>query len=374
MKDAPDQTECRLLPSRPIRPLLTLLALALAVPLQATPARADANISAGNWGVYTGGRDGVYPAYQHAKGKRKKILAKAALQPRAAWLTHATPLDKVEDYFKEYIDNTRHGDPDKLVQMTIFREFPRTEAHRNIPLTEQEQADYRTWIDRAAKAIGNTRALILLEPDMPENAPEAGKSKGLQVADPAVRLGLVRYAAQKLSSLPRTTIYLDAGAADWIDVARMVPVLQAAGIEYARGIFVGATHRTSVGADAVFAGKVIDALAAVGHPGKRAVLDTSDNGRPYTTRQFKRKHPRGNYNDPFVCRSKREKRCQTIGVPPTTDVTASRPALKLKPKQAAALATYVDAFLWIGRPWIGGNGTAFSAKRTAQAVRTSPFL
>ncbi|MFT4286419.1 glycoside hydrolase family 6 protein [Nocardioides sp.] len=354
--------------------LLVLLTLTLAAPLTAMPAHAEANIAAGNWGIYTGGRDGVYTAYAQAKGKRKRTLAKAALQPRAAWLTAATPMDKVELYFREYIDNTQHGDPDKLVQMTIFREFPRTEAHRDIPLTAQEQADYREWIDRAATAIGDTRALILLEPDLPENAPEAGKAKGLEVADPEVRLGLVRYAAQKLAALPRTTIYLDAGAADWIDVGRMVPVLQAAGIEYARGIFVGATHRTSVGADAVFAGRVIDALAAAGHPGKRAVLDTADNGRPYTTRQFKRKHPRGNYNDPVVCRSKREKRCQTIGVPPTTDVTAPRPALKLKPRQAAAVATYVEAFLWIGRPWIGNNGAEFSASRTAQVVRTSPFL
>ncbi|MDH2416558.1 glycoside hydrolase family 6 protein [Nocardioides sp. CER19] len=344
---------------------LLAVTLAPAVPAHA----ASANPLVGGWGLYTGQWDRTYPTYRQAKGRKKRLFAKVALQPHAAWFT-SPDIPKLVNNLGEYIRNTQHGNPDALVQFALFRQWPHGEKRRNVPLTPQEQAAYRDWIDTAARVIGRSRTMIILEPDLALDSP--GRSRP-RTADPAVRLSLVRYAAQRLSSLPRTTVYLEAGSPDWLRAPAATRLLVSAGVRYTRGFALGGTHHTSVHADLRYAARIVARLGRAGYPAKHAVLDTADNGHPFTYQQYRRRHSHQSFLTPVSCKRKAQRLCVTLGAPPTTNPAAYRRKLGLNRVEIARLHGFVDAFVWVGRPWRGDNGRNFSPRRLLQEASTTPF-
>ena len=54
--------------------------------------------------------------------------------------------------------------------------------------------------------------------------------------------GLRISAAKLFSALPHTTVYIDAGAADWLSVGQAAWLLENAGVQYARGFSLDDTH------------------------------------------------------------------------------------------------------------------------------------
>lgn len=342
--------------------LLLGLTVAPTVPAGAT----SPNPIAGGWGVHTGRWDMTYPAYRRAHGRAKRLIGRVALRPHAAWFTNPDPAS-IPKNLGNYIRNTQRGNPDKLVQFALFRQWPRRESKRNVPLTAGEQAAYRAWMDTVVRTVGNARVMIILEPDLALDAP------GGHTVDRAVRLSLVRYAAQRLASLPRATVYLEAGAPDWLKVSTATRLLIDAGIAYTEGFALGGTHHTSVGADVNYAASIVGRLKAAGYGVKHVVLDTADNGHPFTYQRYRRHHSHHSFLTLVTCKRKRQRVCVSLGVPPTTNVTAYQRKLHLTAAQNAKLAAYVDAFIWVGRPWRGGNGKSFSRPRLLQAARTTPF-
>lgn len=335
-----------------------------------TKVERDDPLIGGRWAVYRGPWNGIYPAYQRATGQNKALLGKIALQPRAIWFTANLGTSRIGNDVRQFIADQQQGDPDALVQLAIFRQWPREEAGRGTPLSVAEQADYRAWIDRVAEAIGDARVAMILEPDLGLDAvPNDPHDK--RTADPAARLALVRYAAHRFGELPRTSVYLDASDSDWLSVAKEVPLLSAAGIDDVRGFALGATHYSSVADNIDYGTELARALAEAGHPGKHFVIDTADNGRPFTWAQYYAKHRGGDFDNAEPCRSTAETQCDTLGIPPTTDVTD--PRLHLTGTQADRAEQYVDGYLWFGRPWLVRQAAPFSLQRSLQVARTTPF-
>ncbi|MFT4263176.1 MAG: glycoside hydrolase family 6 protein, partial [Nocardioides sp.] len=328
-------------------------------------------LAGGTWGVYRGPWNGIYPAYQRASGTNKALLAKIALQPRMLWFTSTFSTRSIGSAISSTIKaQQKEGGADTLVQLALFREWPGGENARGRALSRKQQSDYRAWIDAAAKAIGNARTAIVLEPDLGLNA-VPNNSWEKRTKDPATRLALVRYAAQKLSALPRTSVYLDASDSDWLSMAKIIPVLQAAGVEYTRGFALGATHYTSVADNLDYGKQIVDALAAQGITGKHFVIDTADNGRPFTWAQNRAGKPGGPFDNANTCSSTSQTRCDTLGIPPTTNVTDSRLGLSAAQQQIAL--AYADGYLWFGRPWLINQASPFSLKRSLAVARTTPF-
>lgn len=333
-------------------------------------------LSGGRWGVYQGTWDGLWPAYTAATGTAKSLLGKEALQPRAVWFTANLPTGKVQQYTRDYIAEQQAGDLSTLVQMAIFRQWPTEEAGRGTPLTAAQQADYRNWIDQVAAGIGDARVAIILEPDLgldapvsPHEDPHAGT---LHTADPAVRLALVNYAARTLAALPNTTVYLDGSSADWLSIPQAVQTLTAAGIAAVRGFALGATHYSATANEITYGASLVQALAAAGVPGKHFVVDTADNGRGFTFPGYYAKHPGGFFDNAEPCTSPAEDQCDTLGIPPTTQVTGQA-GLGLDAEQTADAAAYVDAYLWFGRPWLDDQAWPFDLTRALQVAATTPW-
>jgi len=293
------------------------------------------------------------------------------LQPRVRWFSRGLPLRDVEPRISDYIAATQHGHPNTLVQLALFRIFPRGEDQRTKPMTAAEVTAYKAWMRRAAAAIDSARVAVVLEPDLAELAPPA-RTGAPRVPDAAVRESLVAYAARLLSALPRTTVYLDAGDADWLSVDKAVTLLRRSGVRYARGFALGATHYSSVRANVVYAKAVAVGLAEHGLTGKHAVLDTADNGRGFTWPYWHTHRQRlGNdFDNARICASRTTRLCDTLGLPPTWRVT--RRSLGTAAVNRAA-ATYVDGFLWFGRPWLDRQAAPYDQSRALRAARSTPY-
>ncbi len=316
----------------------------------------------GTWGVYKGGADGVYPAYEAATGRQKRLLAKVALQPRVRWFGGWMPRSEVRSKVRDYITETQAGNSQTLIQMAIFRLWPNGESHGNDPLTAEAQAAYRAWVDAAARGIRSARVMMILEPDL------GAALKGWR---PAVRLRLAKYAAHVFGALPRTTVYIDGGASDWLTVSQAASLLRSAGVGSVRGFALNATHYDSTVANIRHGRQIVAALARTGLPNKHFVINTADTGRPFTWLQYWHAHPNGNFDNAAVCRTKTERRCVTLGIPPTWHVADA--AWHLPPRVATQARRWCDAYEWIGRPWLVNQAAPFSLSRTLAIARTTPY-
>jgi endoglucanase len=342
--------------------LIALVALAAVLSpssrVAATPASGNplANLT---WGNYDGPKDEVFPAYWAATGTNKTLLAKIALRPRVRWFGAWISNDQIGRTIHDYIANVTGGRSDVLVQMAIFRLLPNeAEACKRLATTA-ERTSYRQWIDRAATAIGSTHVALILQPDLPhwECAPNHSPLPKQMVA----------YAANEFSGLPHTSVYIDAGAADWRTVAQAVPMLKTAGIAYARGFALNATHYDSTARNVEHGYALVYALAQAGIHNKHFVINTSNNGKPFTYAQYQGT----NYNDAYTCTSTTQLRCVTLGIPPTWHVADTR--WKLSDRVRAHAAERVDGYLWIGRSWLRNQATPFVLDRALNMARTTPF-
>src|SRR4051794_39136963 len=313
------------------------------------------------WGVYKGSGDQAWTPYLKAHGQKKRLLAKIALTPKAKWFGQWIPTSQVTGKVRDYISNAQAGDPEALVQMTVFRLKPwEDDACKRLP-TAREQRDYTRWIDRFAAGIGDAHVALVLQPDGPFALCAPGGSP--------LPSQLVGYAAHTFSALPNTSVYIDAGASDWLrsDPAQALKILLPAGIDTARGFALNTTHYASTPAEVAFGAAIVKALAAAGYPDKHFVVNTAANGAPFNGYDYHGP----NYDNAATCRTVGQQSCVTLGIPPTTDV--ANPAWGLSATDAANAAACVDGYLWVGRPWLYMQSDPFDLKRALAVARTTPY-
>jgi endoglucanase len=311
------------------------------------------------WGNYSGPLDEVFPAYRAATGTTRQLLARIALRPRMRWFGSWYPNDEAERIAREYLENVTRGRSDVLAQMAVFRLEPWEHAACGRLPSTAEQASFKRWIDAFAAGIGSARVALVLQPDLPFALCVPHRS--------SLPLHLVAYAARRFSALPHTTVYIDVGAADWPTLGQAIAMLRAAGIRYARGFALNATHYDSTEHEIAFAARIARALGAARIRRKHAVINTAANGRPFTFQQYHGP----DFDNAAVCRTRSSQRCVTLGIPPTARVTDPRWGLSARVRDLAT--TVVDGFLWIGRPWLFDQADPFDLQRSLALARTSPF-
>lgn len=316
----------------------------------------------GPWPHYTGHAEGAYAAWRDSTGTTKDLLAKIALRPRVIWFTDGSKPAGATELVRQRIRDFQRGNPDAYAQLAVFGLYPKGESRRTEPFTNAMQDTYKAWINNVARGIGSSKVILVLEPDL------AVAWTGWR---PNVRFALAAYASRVLSKLPNVTIYLDGSSADWLPADKAVRMLVRAGVRNVHGIALGSTHYDSVSSNILYGATLVRRLAARGYPGKRVVIDTADNGRPFTHKQFYARFPNGAFDNANLCRTKTELRCLTLGIPPTTNVASTRWGMSLKVRNTAA--TYVDAFLWFGRPWLYKQATPFQLHRALAVARTTRY-
>ncbi len=166
---------------------------------------------------------------------------------------------------------------------------------------------YHAWIRQFAKGAGAYRVIVVLEPDA-----LGLMTKCLSPADQKARLAMIRDAVDVLEATPGTSVYIDAGNANWATAVEMAKRLSGAGIADADGFALNVSNYIAIDKTVAYGHAISAALG-----GKHFVIDTSRNGNGAT--------PDAQWCNPDG---------RALGLPPTVD---TRDPL-------------IDAFVWVKPP------------------------
>jgi endoglucanase len=336
---------------------------ALAVPASAFAGAANSGLPTATsnpvdgvrWGTYQTDStdpavDGPSAYYNSARNADDRAtFAKLLAVPRFRWFGAWVPTFNegrkwgARKTATSYIAAVQRGDRNVAVGIGVFRLAPfEHEACKRLP-TAGETSEYKRWIREFAAGIGDSRVILLLQPDMPFTLCLPHHSP--------IDLQLISWTVSQFAALAHTTVYIDSGSSDWQKPATAASMLRRAGVAKARGFALNVTHVDSTAHEVAY-GKKIVALLARKRIHTHFAVNTSMNGRPFTTQAHWRTFIAGT-----VCNTLSSRACVTLGQPPTTQTgTAS-----------------CDAFLWFGRPWIN-NATRRSYDEVLRLVRTSPYF
>jgi endoglucanase len=133
-------------------------------------------------------------------------------------------------------------------------------------------SEYQTWVGRFAAAIGQHKAIVLIEPD------GLTATYCLDASHLNERYSLISYAVGKFKANPNATVYIDGGNHGYWGAVEAAPVLQSAGIAQADGFFLNSTLYHYTTAEVAFGRALSAQLGVLGIPSKHFVVDTSRNG------------------------------------------------------------------------------------------------
>jgi endoglucanase len=292
------------------------------------------------WGPYEGPSDSLWAAYASARGRRRTLLGRLAVKPRALFIGSWIASSRIKSVAQEIVQGTQQGNPNVMTQFGTFELNPwegswSGEGQWNVAASER-------WYKGLATGIGDARALVILQVDLPF----AAKTRNQQPET------IDAYGTQVLSANRHTTVYLDAGAFGWLSPAQQGALLISNGIRHARGFSVNDTQYGSMSQELEYGDQIVAYLNQHGIAGKHFLVNTAQNGQPYLAGQVS-----GPSNNTPRCSSGTQTLCQRTGIPPTTAV--ANPRWHLSAKDAAIAKRDVDGYVWSSQPW-NVNGGPFN--------------
>jgi endoglucanase len=139
-------------------------------------------------------------------------MAKLASWPEATWFTSGTPSQVARQVSTLMRDATRQH----AVPALVAYDIPLRDCSQYSSGGATSDAAYQQWIAAFASAIGNARAVVILEPDALANLPsDCSPTTDPTGALTAGRMADLRYAVSVLEAQPNTSVYLDAGNSQW---------------------------------------------------------------------------------------------------------------------------------------------------------------
>ena len=312
--------------------VLVAIAAIVAAPAGGVRASADENPLEGA-SFYVDREAPSWIAWRRASGRKKDLLWRIAREPKSLWYGAFTrPASQFRAKVRRPIEEAaRQG---TLPVLTVLR-AESTQCHPNYTAGgPAEDRRTRAWYRKFANAIGNSRVVVAFEPDSVGTIRCHARSRRDD------RRRLLRYGVNQLAALPNTTVYIEAGAADWMSPAQAAGLLRDVGIGKVRGFMLNATHFDWTAANMRHGLAISRKLG-----GKHFIINTAQNGR-------------GPYSRPGL---KRHEWCEPprrgLGPSPTTNT----------------MHPLVDAYLWISRPGYrqscAGHKIAWSTEKGLRLAR-----
>ena len=201
-------------------------------------------------------------AWRGSRPSDAELIRSIAEQPQSLWLG-----DWRYNVRAEAAKRVAAGRRAGAVPVIVAYNAPNRDCGQHSSGGASSAAAYRRWIDGLADGIGSSPAIVVLEPD---GLAGLGCLSRVQRKE---RLRLIAGAVDRLSHLPATAVYIDAGNPGWIRPAVMARRLRAVGIAGARGFAVNVSGFDTT-AHAVAFGRAISRRTRGAH----FVIDTSRNG------------------------------------------------------------------------------------------------
>ena len=195
--------------------------------------------------------------------------------PRAATIASEIGSQPLARWFGDWNGNVASDVADYVNRAQALNAVPTLVAY-NIPDRDCGQhsaggaanfAQYDAWISAFATGLGNSAAIIILEPDALALNGCAGSDRNDALSN---AVNTIKASCRSCS------VYLDAGHSDWVAPADMADRLLDAGVLNADGFFTNVSNYNATGPEQAFGAQVLNAL---GNPsGLGQVIDTSRNG------------------------------------------------------------------------------------------------
>jgi len=135
----------------------------------------------------------------------------------------------------------------------------------------QNAHKYQQWIQSFAKGIGQSKAVVILEPD---SLTQYNTGSCLNPAQKDERLSLMQFAISMFNQhAPNAMVYLDAGPPNGIDPNIMARTLNYAGVNNAAGFAVNVSNYETNDSNIAYGTQISNQTG-----GKHFVIDTSRNG------------------------------------------------------------------------------------------------
>jgi endoglucanase len=207
--------------------------------------------------------------YQAARGKKKQLIGKIATHPQFKWFGRWDVRKYgAKSAISQYLDRVDCASPGTVPQIVSFF-HEGTGCHNGFTGGgAAEDARYRKILKGFAEGIGTHRVVIAFEPD------SLGTIDCLIPSRRKARTKTLAYGIEQLSKVPNATVYVDAGAADWMAPAKAAKLLKKVGVRRVRGFMLNATHMVKDGPSIRYGKKISKRLG-----GKHFIVNTSDNGR-----------------------------------------------------------------------------------------------
>lgn len=200
--------------------------------------------------------------WRHSRPSDAALLEKIATQPIAIWFGdwNPEPYDDVRRYTKAI---TAEG----ALPVFVLYNIPQRDCGQYSAGGTSGPDDYARWISEVARGIGDSRAVVLLEPD------GLALMDCLSAKEQDARFQMIQNALLTLTRSGRVSVYLDAGHPGWHSAKIISKRLQRAGIGRVTGFFLNVAHFHTT-EESIRYGTAVSSMVG----GKHFVIDTGRNG------------------------------------------------------------------------------------------------
>ncbi|MFC4108224.1 glycoside hydrolase family 6 protein [Micromonospora zhanjiangensis] len=197
------------------------------------------------------------------------IREKIASQPQARWLANFNP-STVRSEVSSFV-----GAANSMMQIPVLSVYEITNRDCGGASAggAPDLGQYQNWVSNFAGGLGGQTVIIILETDslalttcLSQNELNA-RNQALSTATQTIKAGN-----------PNAKVYLDGGHSTWNSANEQANRLKAAGVQYADGFFTNVSNFNPTSSEANYGRAIISALAGMGIPNKRQIIDTSRNG------------------------------------------------------------------------------------------------
>ncbi|MGC9668966.1 glycoside hydrolase family 6 protein [Planosporangium sp. 12N6] len=197
------------------------------------------------------------------------IRDKIASQPQAHWLSSFNP-STVQSEVSTFIGNANAAN--QIPVLSVY-EIPNRDCGGASAGGAPDFTQYQSWVSSFARALGSRTVVIILETD------SIALQTCLSASELAARNQALTSATQTIKAAnANAKVYLDGGHSTWNSASEQANRLKAAGIQYADGFYTNVSNFNPTSSEAGYGRSIISALAGLGVPGKRQIIDTSRNG------------------------------------------------------------------------------------------------
>ena len=197
-----------------------------------------------------------------ADGRASVIANDIGNKPIAKWFGEWNP--NISADVASYVQQASDAD---AVPMLVAYNVPDRDCGQHSAGGAATYGAYEDWIDQFSSGLGNSSAIIILEPDALALNSCAGSDRNAAIANAVVTIK---------NSCSGCSVYLDAGHSSWVPPTEMAARLVDAGVLHSDGFFTNVSNYNATSSEEAF-GR--DVLAALGNPtGLGQVVDVSRNG------------------------------------------------------------------------------------------------